>query len=1005
MPSDSEFLNIIISAKDKATSNLKEVGEQLKETGKNAGKASNGLSDLLNEVKNLKKEIKSKGAGLGEVQEDLEETSKSAISTGTSFKKFKGFIGPLIVSLGALAIVVKSITTFKKLSSDAFETAQAFEQLEIKLDGLTKGKGKETLQELSDWSLDMRIGVKQATSIFQDMVSNGIDPALKKMELLVDVSRTFGNEAAPRISSILGDMSRAGKVSASQIDELSKFGINARDVVQQAFQYSIEDLENSGIEIEKIIDEIWKAIDASKSGAGRKAAGSWQSMTDSLQAYWQDFQKQVMDTEIYDVIKAGLQLVLDQIVKMKKEGDFSKWAAIVADRVLQSFGLIAQGIGTLKVAFKGLDFLYNAFSSLALRADLKIKENQLKNTEEAIQLLMDKKRKISDSLSKLTKKAEEGDDSADLNKGIDSLERMLVTIRQSIKAREITLERQVEENNLLAEEINLHDQITKEIASGISPVAKMKSLFLDLRLSAKAFGEDVEKGVESTKKVGGKKGTAVAFRPTDLAKSKSLFEKISNDIELELIKIQSLYDNSGLSLQEYFDRRAEQLKKGYDTEVNYLKKQKESIPVKEQDKRLEVEDKVNKVKVKYAIDEKKLNDERVKAEQDLASIRESIDIGILEKRIELEEEGVADFERILGMKLELMKKSQRQETAELITQKVSDSQLRETFRLQELERDKFAADERKKIADKQVQYETSLQQRRLSVSQDSGNLQQIFALETDLMKRKHEAEIEALEGHEQYKGQIEDTYRMQRLEKDKLAADQRLEVERKTFEGVTMILGDMNSAFGDLYDASGQKVKAYFQIQKAISVAQTIMSTYEAAQNAYKSLSGIPYVGPALGIAAAATATAAGLARVAAIRAQSYAIGGEVKGYSPHKKADNIKANVTAGEYIHPVDAVQKYGVGFMESIRNLSFPKRLISGMSFPVPKLQYASSYAEGGPVTAGPKGMGISTSINVNVNSAGGEDSRKLGKDVSRAVKIEFNKNLQEQMRVGGLLYARR
>jgi hypothetical protein len=43
------------------------------------------------------------------------------------------------------------------------------------------------------------------------------------------------------------------------------------------------------------------------------------------------------------------------------------------------------------------------------------------------------------------------------------------------------------------------------------------------------------------------------------------------------------------------------------------------------------------------------------------------------------------------------------------------------------------------------------------------------------------------------------------------------------------------------------------------------MSTIESAINAYKSLSGIPYVGPILGALAAAASTANGLAAVAKI--------------------------------------------------------------------------------------------------------------------------------------------
>lgn len=70
------------------------------------------------------------------------------------------------------------------------------------------------------------------------------------------------------------------------------------------------------------------------------------------------------------------------------------------------------------------------------------------------------------------------------------------------------------------------------------------------------------------------------------------------------------------------------------------------------------------------------------------------------------------------------------------------------------------------------------------------------------------------------------------------------------------------------FGALAQHSKAAFAAYKAAAIAQTIISTYQSAQDSYRALAAIPVVGPALGIAAAAAAIAAGFARVNAIRAQ-----------------------------------------------------------------------------------------------------------------------------------------
>lgn len=88
--------------------------------------------------------------------------------------------------------------------------------------------------------------------------------------------------------------------------------------------------------------------------------------------------------------------------------------------------------------------------------------------------------------------------------------------------------------------------------------------------------------------------------------------------------------------------------------------------------------------------------------------------------------------------------------------------------------------------------------------------------------------------------------------------------------------------FGNLATMAGAFGKRGTKIAKAAAIAQTTIKTYESATSAYAALAGIPYIGPALGAAAAGAAIAAGFANVQAIKAQddsggysgTYATGG-----------------------------------------------------------------------------------------------------------------------------------
>jgi chemotaxis protein histidine kinase CheA len=95
----------------------------------------------------------------------------------------------------------------------------------------------------------------------------------------------------------------------------------------------------------------------------------------------------------------------------------------------------------------------------------------------------------------------------------------------------------------------------------------------------------------------------------------------------------------------------------------------------------------------------------------------------------------------------------------------------------------------------------------------------------------------------------------------------RLDITKSTLNA----LSALNEAFTG---ESEQEQKKGFERSKKIQTAQALISTYESAVQAFKSLAGIPVVGPGLGTAAAVAATAAGLANVKKIQSQTFQGGG-----------------------------------------------------------------------------------------------------------------------------------
>jgi len=86
--------------------------------------------------------------------------------------------------------------------------------------------------------------------------------------------------------------------------------------------------------------------------------------------------------------------------------------------------------------------------------------------------------------------------------------------------------------------------------------------------------------------------------------------------------------------------------------------------------------------------------------------------------------------------------------------------------------------------------------------------------------------------------------------------------------------------------------------------------------------------------------------------ALTMADGGSVPGWSPTPTADNIWARLTAREFVHPVDAVDFYGLPFMEMVRRKLFPRNLARALAgATLPRIPSGYRLAQGGQPAAPP------------------------------------------------------
>lgn len=127
------------------------------------------------------------------------------------------------------------------------------------------------------------------------------------------------------------------------------------------------------------------------------------------------------------------------------------------------------------------------------------------------------------------------------------------------------------------------------------------------------------------------------------------------------------------------------------------------------------------------------------------------------------------------------------------------------------------------------------------------------------------------------------------LEQDKKRVAK--EAERLDEMASSQKISALNSTTKALKDTLGEQSVLY----KAAAITNTTIATYESATLAYKSLVGIPYVGPVLAPAAAGVAIAAGMANVASI-SSARAQGGQVTAGTTYEVGERGRETFTPNQ-------------------------------------------------------------------------------------------------------------
>ena len=283
---------------------------------------------------------------------------------------------------------------------------------------------------------------------------------------------------------------------------------------------------------------------------------------------------------------------------------------------------------------------------------------------------------------------------------------------------------------------------------------------------------------------------------------------------------------------------------------------------------------------------KKRADELYKIAQDALKRQQDLELAQLDFIDALESEKLRVRMEYLQRAIELAKQH-KQDTTDLLHQQA----------LIEIQIEKKTTEELRKNVEARIAIRKQIDEYRVQAAIERSNEEQAALIESEQRLENELAMLEEWRKSEELTEQeyellreqmrsahldriaeIEAKARDEREKADKEAAEKQIAIEQSKRD---TILSGVSGMFGDLAAAS----KEQFELSKAFRTAEGLVNTYSSAIKAYESLAAFP----PLAIAAAAAATAAGLANVARIQAQ------DPPGYRSGGYTGDMPVNQAAG--------------------------------------------------------------------------------------------------------------
>ncbi len=294
--------------------------------------ASPALKEVQENIKGLSSHVKTVGGAFSSVFSGAGSLIKNTIDSIFSLKSaLLGFIS--IAGIGAL------VKGFIGLNAE-------FEKIQVTMNVLTGGKGKEFFNRFNNWAMNMPISMAEVSKAFITMKAYGLEPTVKLMENLVNVASLLpeSGRAITGIARAIGQIQAKTRLEGQELRQLAEWAVPGYEAVytkifakiSKKTGVAVSDLKFTMIDSATAIKAILETMEEHFGGAAEAISHTWAGLWIRMTNHVKEFFRELGESGTMAPLKAALESIVKWLDDAFKSGEMKKFA----DLIVSSFGIV-----------------------------------------------------------------------------------------------------------------------------------------------------------------------------------------------------------------------------------------------------------------------------------------------------------------------------------------------------------------------------------------------------------------------------------------------------------------------------------------------------------------------------------------------------------------------------------------------------------------------------------------------------------------------------------------